>query len=196
MSKAVKMIGLAGNSRAGKDSLYICLQRYFLEKAWRPVVRQSLGDILKKELDPILIQNFGITAFTCDSEKKTLIRPLLVHWAEIRRRQTKGSYFTHQLTPSIHSCLKQNIIPCITDIRYKEYAFDEYDWLRFFDGTLIYVERFDENGNLTPPANDHEARNNVFLRKNADLIVSWPTLETEESRYQFVKPMFDVLFNG
>ncbi len=67
-------IGLIGYARTGKDTAGEILIRRF------GLVRVALGDIIKRQLDPLVMQHLGFSAFTQEDHQKKQIRNTLVHW--------------------------------------------------------------------------------------------------------------------
>ncbi len=67
-------IALHGYARTGKDTFGLMLMRLLDLK------RVALGDIIKRQLDPIVKIHLGFSAFTQDDKQKTQIRPTLVEW--------------------------------------------------------------------------------------------------------------------
>jgi hypothetical protein len=69
------LIAFTGFSRAGKDT------------AARPLIaagyaRHNFGDIIKRQLDPLVREHFGFSAFTERTLEKTAIRRTLEMWGE------------------------------------------------------------------------------------------------------------------
>ena len=60
------------------------------------------------------------------------------------------------------------------------------DWVKSLGGKTIYIERIDVNGNAIQPPNKEESDNDPFLRKNADITISWPTTDIH-SLWPFVE---------
>ena len=169
--KKIKPVGIGGVARAGKDTLFKLLERN-LENVI-PVKRIALADELKSELDPFLIEKFGISAFTSNTEEKERIRPLLVAYAKIKRTASQGTYWTSKIDSKVKECISSGVLPIITDIRYFEYQDDEVSWLRSFDGILIHLTRIDKNGHFILPANSEEEANDPKINKAAELCVVW-----------------------
>jgi hypothetical protein len=68
-------IALTGYARTGKDAVGIIL--HDIEPRF---VRVAMGDHIKRQLDPLVHEQLGFSAFTeIDAEKKR-IREVLVHW--------------------------------------------------------------------------------------------------------------------
>jgi hypothetical protein len=159
-------IGISGAARSGKDTLCLALIRY-LSELNVPATRKSIaGDSIKRDLNSFILKHFSIDSFTENLEKKEFIRPLLVEYGKMKRKNTKGRYFIDNFKPDLD---KINILP---DIRYMEYTKDEIFWLKNeVNGFLIFIERKNVHD-----ANDTEKINNEKIKKMADFILNWDTL--------------------
>lgn len=173
----VKFVGIGGVARAGKDTLFSILKQYFLSKLGQNVERVALADNLKRELDPIFIQHFGISAFTQDTGEKALVREIIVPWARLKRTQSQGKYWTSLVKPHVETLISNNIVPVITDIRYDLYEEDETNWVLNQGGFLIHIQRQLKDGSLVLPANKDEEENDPKVRAKAHLKLTIPTFE-------------------
>ncbi len=72
-----KLVAFAGYAGAGKDEAAKAL----LEIGY---TRRNFGDYIKAELDPLVQQCFGFSAFTEVRERKSMIRAILEQWGEAR----------------------------------------------------------------------------------------------------------------
>ena len=172
-SKFHKIIGIAGASRSGKDTLCRSLIRILKEKYNVEAERISIaGDLIKKNLRSIIMNSVGIDSFTENDQEKELIRPLLVEYGKLMRKGTEGRYFVENFEVAKEKTL---IIP---DIRYAEYDKDEIHWIRNeVNGYLIFLER--EN---IKDANQTEEINNKKLKVLANCCICWGKLnESDES---------------
>lgn len=167
-SKFHKIIGIAGASRSGKDTLCRSLIRILNEKYNIEAERRSIaGDLIKKNLRSIIMNSVGIDSFTENTEEKELIRPLLVEYGKLMRNNTKGRYFVENFEVVKEKTL---IIP---DIRYAEYLKDEIHWIRNeVNGYLIFLER--EN---IKDANETEKINNKKLKIFSNCCIRWGKLD-------------------
>jgi hypothetical protein len=71
----MKLIAFAGYAGAGKDEAAIPLIQ-------RGYTRCCFGDIIKRQLDPVIQHHFGFSAFTADREQKGRVRRTLESWGE------------------------------------------------------------------------------------------------------------------
>lgn len=138
--------------------------------------RIALADQLKKDLAPFIKDYIGIDILTASPEEKKAVRGLMVVYGKIKRNQTQGKHWTSIAQKEIDECLKNKILPIITDIRYSEYKEDELFWLKNKNnGMLIHVTRINDDGSIIPPANHEEKVNNPILKKSADFKLKWKT---------------------
>ena len=162
------IIGLSGNARSGKDLLCELLSKQ------TKVVRLALADELKSDLKEFLISNFGIDPTNCSPSEKELVRPILVAYGAVKRKQTTGTYWTSKLTEKALEYSSDSLV-VITDIRYAEYDQDELFWLKeVLGGHLTFIKKRFADGTYNPPANSDEEVNNKKLFKKADYIIEWP----------------------
>lgn len=175
-----KIIGIAGSASSGKDSFFACIKAQFGDSF--EFRRVALADKLKYDLNEFLLSKFGISAFTTNKKEKDKVRPLLVEYAKIRRKESNGTFYTKQVDLDIQDYQYKGVIPVITDIRYMEFDADEFYWLKAKNGFLIYIAR-----EGVEPANQDEAENNPKLKKAADLVVEWPSLSNEYDRLQWLR---------
>lgn len=166
--KHTGIIGLSGNARSGKDLLCELLSKQ------TKVTRLALADELKSNMRDFLISSFGVDPTDCSPQDKEVIRPLLVAYGGVRRKQSKGKYWTSRLTEKATRFSKDSLV-VITDIRYDEYEEDELFWLKkILGGQLVFIKRKFSDGTYNPPANSDERTNNKKLFKKADYINEWP----------------------
>ncbi len=175
-----KIIGITGFAGSGKDTLYSYLKSILAEKSNKSE-RVSLADALKQEVDPFLIESFGISVFSCSRAEKEEIRPILIEYARIRRARSKGTYYTKLIEPQIQELFSNSITPIITDIRFCEFEEDEYQWLKKNGGTLISVTR-----EGIGPANDEEKVKTTPVIEKADFPINWPPLPTMSKVKEFM----------
>jgi ABC-type dipeptide/oligopeptide/nickel transport system ATPase component len=170
-SKFHKIIGIAGASRSGKDTLCRSLIRILNEKYNIEAERKSIaGDLIKKNLRSIIMNSVGIDSFTENTEEKELIRPLLVEYGKLMRNNTKGRYFVENF-----EIVKEKTL-IIPDIRYAEYLKDEIHWIRNeVNGYLIFLER--EN---IKDANETEKINNKKLKILSNCCIRWGKLDEND----------------
>ncbi len=164
-------LAVMGSGTAGKDTFYTLLATHLDD---RICTRLALADSLKAELDPFF-GAFGGTAFETDPVKKERQRPVLASYGETLHILTKGRHLIDKIEPHVLEALARGETIVITDCRYPV----EVDWVKGLGGKAVYVERRLPDGSILPPINAKEAANDPYLRANADVFVSWPTILTE-----------------
>lgn len=86
LPKEPKLIAFTGYGTSGKD------------EAARPLVaegyeRRCFGDIIKYQIDPLIQQHLGFSAFTDDPMEKAWIRPILEQWGEVNYDNISDEFF-------------------------------------------------------------------------------------------------------
>ena len=194
------VIGVGGLATSGKDTFFSLLQSY-LEAYGIKARRFALADELKKEIDPYLQSQFGISAFTTNPEEKRLIRPCLVSHGFVRRQTTKGAYWTGKIDSAIQESIENGIVPVVTDIRYAEFDVDELAWLSKSGGKLVHVTRYVEhaiqNGEMVKtfiaPPNEDERKNDPIIKERADFRVEWRTEKSLSTLGQYVEDFVKII---
>ena len=189
MSRMV--IGLSGVAGAGKDLFFNLLSKKM------PVRRFALADKLKWETAPWCYGEYDIEPMDCTREEKEQIREFLVFHGTFKRRLSKGQYWINKLAPDIKGFLlnaQTEDVPVITDIRYQEYENDEVTWVKDeLNGVLVHISQYEwrtvsDKPNwpntkigkvFLEPANDAEKRNDPILRENADFLVKWEKINSD-----------------
>lgn len=175
MIKPKLVVGIAGICASGKDSLYNLLSQRINCK------RVALADQLRREINPFIIDKFGIDLFNCSREEKDLVRPLLVEYGRIKRRQTDGRYFIEKVDSYIRSLATTAIV---TDIRYASWERDEVHWIKNeLKGILVHVSKYKEvNGMKVFPQSPikDEQENDPKLREAADYKIEWPEVKSDK----------------
>ena len=67
--------------------------------------RSSFGDIIKRQLDPIIRLHFGFSAFTTDQNQKARIRRTLESWGEDNYAAIFQEYFSNLPARSVNTRL-------------------------------------------------------------------------------------------
>jgi len=138
----MKVIGLTGVARSGKDTFCKTLIDLFKEKDIC-AKRFAIADALKDDINPFLISKFGIDVFNCSAEQKEFIRPMMVAYGKCKRKETEGKYWTSILENKIKN--DNCDIAIITDVRYCEFEKDEAHWIKnVMSGKLIHISRVDK----------------------------------------------------
>ncbi len=172
MIKPKLTIGIAGICGSGKDTLYSLLAQRINCK------RVALADQLRRELNPFILDKFGIDLFNCSREEKDLVRPLLVEYGRIKRKQTDGRYFIEKVDSYIWGLATPAVI---SDIRYDSYERDEVYWIKNeLKGVLVHVSKYKEISGMKvfpqSPIKD-EQENDPKLQAAADYKIEWPEVK-------------------
>ncbi len=175
------LIAVSGAARSGKDTFGQFLASYLLRKSKLPLnIKQfSLAACLKEECKQLVQEKHRLDVFSEKTEDKNIFRQTLVDYAEQKRQETKGTYFIDKLKSQIWLWFERKhfsprSIAIITDVRFKEYQYDELDFIKK-NGILIHLTRV--NGiEVVLPANDKERLNDPILNLLADFKVTWNDL--------------------
>lgn len=181
----MNLLAISGNATSGKNTCFDLLKEIFKDKV--ELEGFQLADELKVDCAPFIKEKFNISAFTRDIKEKTLIRPIFVEVAEIRRTLSKGKFYTSLLEPKIQESIGRGALPCVNDLRFDEYPEDEVYWVKKLGGIIIHVTRYEKDGSMVPPANEKEKRNLAKLIINADFCLNWPTSDNKEYLFDIVK---------
>ena len=110
----MKIIGISGVARSGKDTLCNLISRYLSEKNIESQ-RIALADKLKDDLKDFLLEKFSINILSPTPEEKTLLRPILVSYGKVKRSLTKGKYWTSMLEDHLDTLKKEKVVAIIDD---------------------------------------------------------------------------------
>tara|TARA_B110001454_G_scaffold217977_1_gene244670 strand:+ start:1705 stop:2337 length:633 start_codon:yes stop_codon:yes gene_type:complete len=170
--KLPKVIGLSGVARCGKDTF--CKNAIdFLSRKGILSKREAFADQLKRDLDPFLLEKFGISAFTDSLDDKKTIRPIMVAYGKSQRDVSKGMRWIDQLKNNIAKNLENNIITFISDVRYP----NEAKWIaRDYEGITIHITRCENR-----PANEEEENNDPLVRALSSIKLEWPDFLGDET---------------
>jgi len=80
------LIAFAGYAREGKDAAATRL----INLGWK---RIAFGDIIKHQIDSLVQQHLGFSAFTENDTQKKQIRPILEQWGEVNYDGVMGEFF-------------------------------------------------------------------------------------------------------
>jgi hypothetical protein len=166
-----KVIGISGNARSAKDTLCALIKEYVElgqgEKI--QVHRLAFADAVKDAVDSFCIEQLGISAHTDDPDEKKIIRPILVFWGTTFWRARDPEHWVKAINHSIEmhvtsKAYPANALDIVTDVRFR----NEWEMVNRHNSLNVFTEMPN-----VPPANDHEARENNFLRENADYVLRW-----------------------
>lgn len=165
----MKLVGICGLARCGKDSFYN-LSKTILDEKKQSSMRLAFADALKEELDTLLLKNIGISAFTDNDEDKQVIRPLLVTYGTHVRRKLDKNCWIKRLDLAVKYALEQDLWVFITDVRYK----NEIQWINELGGKSVHITR---TGNEAP--NKEEIENDPTLKGESDFLIEWDDFNKE-----------------
>lgn len=169
----MKVIGVCGLARCGKDSFY-SLCKKSLERQGIETVRFAFADSLKQECNEILEKYVGISAFTEITSEKEIIRPLLVTYGTHVRRKINPNCWIDKIQDSVLNNVKENKIVFITDVRFE----NEIDWVHEIGGESVHITR----EGITAP-NKEESENNPILENKSSHKVKWNDFNKESEQY-------------
>jgi len=166
----MKLIGISGLARSGKDSFYEkCIP--FLESKGYQHKRFAFADALKEECDPFLKSNVGISAFTEDNNEKEIIRPLLVVYGTHIRRKMNKNCWIEKIEPRVKKSISDKTFSFITDVRFD----NEIDWVHNLGGQTVHITR----KGIVPP-NEDELKNDPILKNKSKFLVEWGDFNEEK----------------
>jgi len=176
--KKLKIIGVSGVARSGKDTFAAILVKKLEERGYKAKTI-ALANPLKKMCADFCREQLNLDVWTTEPSEKTLIRPLLVWFGDVKRKLTNGRFWidlADKKIKEIEASGEYDYI-IITDVRFQEYEKDELYWiLRELNAPLVHItQMFDTprgKAKLLPP-NEHEARNDPYLNQMANYRIVW-----------------------
>lgn len=141
-SKKHKVILIGAQKRVGKD--YVGRKvlddneiKAFERSHKAKVARAAFADSIKADLDEILLELYGISAFVEDSKQKDIIRPFLIKHGETMKQLKGPDYWVKRLMSPVQPMLESEdpITLLITDWRFPE----EYDYTKNLVGERVSV---------------------------------------------------------
>jgi hypothetical protein len=163
MSGKKHIVSISGSARSGKDTLadnFVSI----LKASGIKSQKLSFAYELKKDVDKFLIEQLGISAFTENSDEKSLIRPFLVTWGTDVMRAKDPRVWIKKLEGS----LVPDAVNIIADLRFE----NELEWVKENNGLSLFIDRND-----ILAANKYERKNNEILKKQVDLFFNMAYLE-------------------
>tara|TARA_B100001094_G_scaffold82401_1_gene78663 strand:+ start:3958 stop:4524 length:567 start_codon:yes stop_codon:yes gene_type:complete len=165
----MKIIGISGLARSGKDSFFEISKEILEERNINKGTRRlAFADELKSECDEFLSGNTGISAFTEKNSEKEIIRPFLVTYGTHIRRRLNKRCWIDKVEKKLSKDNKDLIF--ITDVRYE----NEIEWVHSLSGSTVHVER---EGNIAP--NEEEIKNDPILKNKSLHNIHWKTFSKE-----------------
>ena len=177
----LKVIGIAGVARVGKDTFADCLIDLFAE-AGQKAQRVAFADALKEDLKDFLLAKTGVNPYTKDTSSKNLLRPLMVEYGRLMRSLTQGQYWIAEITEKIENNTKNNIISILSDVRYG----NEAEWInQFRSGITIHLHRTGIEA-----ANKEEASHDPYAQKASHYSINWRNCENATQLHNQVEKYF------
>lgn len=187
----MKVIGIAGYARCGKDTFVKIAIDILTKNGYRPQ-RFAFADLLKDEVEHMLKANmFQATVKTDDPKAKTLVRPLMVWWGCQRRHETDGGlYWVNEVDKALSlwdECEARgghigSGVALISDVRFP----NEARWVHEkWDGQVIHLKKWqtkevrDGYGDnvfskvYDPAPNEEEAKQDPLVEAVADVKTEW-----------------------
>ncbi len=178
------IIGIGGCIRAGKDTLAKVLTSSLLRNSKLPMDVKSFAfaEPLKEGLKETVRSKYNLDVFTNDTAAKEVFRQDLIDYASEKRILTKGQYFIDNLKSRVFTWWERKnfsprAIAIITDTRFKEYIYDEIDFVKNH-GYLVHIQRIKDNKVLAP-TNEKEMKNDPIVQTNSDYHIVWDTFNPE-----------------
>ena len=181
----MKVIGIAGYARCGKDTFVTIAKEILAKNKFRPM-RVAFADTLKVEVGEML-KNYGfdLDVNTTDSEAKSKLRPLLVWWGCSRRDlSTDGLYWVDVVDKKLKQIeldymkngeSSDSIVALVSDVRFP----NEAKWIQdTWGGVVIHLKRF-QLDNFTgmkvydQAPNEEEKKQDPIVQKMANHLVEW-----------------------
>ena len=188
------IIGISGFATSGKDTCASLISSY-LNKLGKKTKIFSFASCLKEDIDDFCVKKINISALTTDPVLKSKIRPILISYGQIQRNLSKGTYWINQLDPAITSFFKYGgEVAIISDLRFKEFEYDELDYLKSYNNNIIVnVERIDKNGQTIKAAHESENSSHECLRQASDVKISWESSQDETYLNEKIFNLIDLI---
>lgn len=177
-----KILAVTGYARSGKGSLCDALEKNVKsEYPGLSVSQFAFAEDLRRELAVFILENFGIDAWTTDSSKKEIIRPILIGHGMARRKQSNNQYWIQKLEQRINNSSFDLCL--INDLRFAENETDELAWLRKNNGLHIHIRRYnkkEKERSYQEAPNEYEKQNEGKLTESASEVYDIPYFEDEK----------------
>ena len=172
MTNKPLVIGIGGFARSGKDT-FVKVARKILRQNGYTSTKLAFADALKNEIDPFLKECYDISAWTDDTQQKSIVRPLLVAHGCQKRLQSEGKYWIEKIDKEIEKSDVDVIF--VSDCRFP----NEAEWLhQKWGGWFVHLKKYsvdtirdgtNDRGRMYDQApNAEEATNDPLCEKQAD----------------------------
>jgi len=179
----MKLIGVAGYARAGKDT-FCTIAKDILEANGYRVKQYSFAKALKDEVAPFLRETCGADVWTSDTETKTDFRDFLVWYGTTWWRKRDPQRWIRGVDVAIkndQNCVEFPHVALVSDVRYP----NEGEWVHSWQGYLVHVAaykieevcnghgRYDFEKVFFNAPNEQERINDPIVKGMADYKVQW-----------------------
>ena len=185
-----QIVSISGRKRVGKNSLANVFIEEFAAK--NILAKQyAFADELKKELDPLFLLNAGVSAFTEDPVEKELLRKVLIAYGTGYWRNKDPDHWIKKLEKTL-AAKETPHVAILTDTRFYS---NELPWVEKNGGITVHLSRYNDNGNLFPPAGEDEMVNDPILEERAKFTLKWNNFHDDDSlRYYKGRQFFNQIF--
>lgn len=177
-----KILAVTGYARSGKGSLCDAIEKNVKTEYPSLSTQQfAFAEALRRELSVFVLNNFNIDAWTGDTNKKEIIRPLLIGHGMSRRKQSNNQYWIKKIEEQINQSPADLCI--INDLRFAENENDELAWLQKNKGLHIHIRRYNKKGKerfYQEAPNEYEKENEEKLISASPEVYDIPYYEDDK----------------
>jgi hypothetical protein len=130
----MKVIGVSGLARAGKDTFCSIAEKILAKNGYK-AKRYSFANALKKEVEPFLKNNCSVDVWTQDTELKTDIRDFLVWYGTTFWRKRDPNRWIRSVDVALKNESMDASVALVSDVRYP----NEGEWIHSHGGYLVHV---------------------------------------------------------
>ena len=190
----MKVIGIAGYARCGKDT-FVKIAIDLLKKNGYTPMRLAFADMLKDEVTDMLTDyGFKGRVKTDDPVVKTQMRPLMVWWGCQRRYESEGGlYWVNEVDNQLQDIINdaqsggmttERMVALVSDVRFP----NEAKWVHEkWEGQVIHLKKWQsewrkggQDGSdeflvrvYDPAPNEEEAKQDPLVEAMADVKTEW-----------------------
>lgn len=179
----MKIVLLTGYAKNGKDFLFKLLD----EKYPLKFTRYAFADALKDDLKDFLWSKTKLDVWNLTGETKDKIRPLLVAYGCMQRDLGDGLHWVRKVEQQMWAGDEAyHNIPVITDCRF----LNELLYFKEKHETFVVKVSRTINGQLVPPPNEEEARNQPLVDQYVDHHIVWETVQNPVLLNSYVETLY------
>lgn len=171
----MKIIGITGARRAGKDTFAELLYR--LDHSFAS--RYSFADALKTDLASLFQKQFGVNVFELSGDIKEILRPILITYGCVWR-DIDIDHWVKVVDANIETDQVENCV--ITDFRFES----EIKYFREKYGNNFILVEIERIGGSEPT--EEEKKHIPQIKKMVDYSLVWPTVNPDKRKeyvYEF-----------